>query len=150
MFVLPQKDRSTDHEVALRHFLNRAEAATLLGMILTVLSLFLVWKNESLSIPLPAIIVGKTTRTGLGLTEVFWPLLLGSSLSSSLLLWTPDEKTRLPLLVAQLAFGLTCFVVTLAHFAPLPGVLTALVGSALLLFGAVERYRTASRPKHKN
>lgn len=149
MFVLPPEDRASDPEVSVRRFLNRAEAATLLGMILTVFSLFLVWKNEAISVPLPAMFAGRTQRTGLGM-PVFWPLLLGASLSSTLLLWTPNERTRLPLLVAHLAFSLTCFVVTMANFALEPGVLMALVGSVLLIYGAVDRYREVLQPKHRN
>lgn len=141
MFGSLPEEHSAHSEVVMRRFLSRAEAAILLGMILVVLSLFLVWKRESVSVPLPAVFAGTAVRTGLGLSMVFWPLLLCSAVSSALLLWAPDDRTRSGFFVVQLACGLTCMVVTLVHMALLPGVLVALVGSGLLLFGAVDRYR---------
>lgn len=151
MPVQPSAERPPESEIMLRRFLNRAEAVTLLGMILVVASLFLVWKRINLDLqnqPVPALFVNwSKDHTGLSLPAIFWPLLMGASLSSLVLLWTPNEQTRLPFFVMQLAFGLTCFVVSLTHFAILPGVLVALVGSTLLLFGAVDRYMHSVPPK---
>lgn len=140
MFGSLPEEHPAHSDVAMRRFLNRAEAAILLGMILVVLSLFLAWKREAVSVPLPAVFAGTTVRTGLGLATVFWPLLLCSSVSSALLLWPPDSRARSGFFMVQLVCGLTCMVVTLTHMALLPGVLVALVGSSLLLFGAVDRY----------
>jgi hypothetical protein len=153
MSVQPSAERPPEAETTLRRFLNRAEAATLLGMVLTVASLFLVWKSvnpgELLQQPLPAEFLSHNiTNTGLSLPSIFWPLLLSATLSSATLLWTPTTQTRLPIFVVQLAFGLTCFIISLAHFALLPGIVVALAGSALLLFGAVDRYMQTAPPKH--
>jgi hypothetical protein len=154
MSVQPSAERPPQAETTLRRFLSRAEAATLFGMVLTVASLFLVWKSVNPRElpglgPLPVEFVSRNiTNKGLSLPAIFWPLLLSATLSSATLLWTPNAQTRLPFFVVQLALGLTCFVIALAHFAPLPGIFVALAGSALLLFGAVDRYMQAAPPKH--
>jgi hypothetical protein len=147
MSVPSPDNRPSETAVTLRRFLSRGEAITLLGMILTVFSLFLVWKVEAPNIVLPAEFVGRMTRKGLSL-PVFWPLLIGATGSAVMLLWSPNSAARMPVLILQIAFGLTCFVVTLANFAAQPGVFVALAGSALLLFGAIDRYTQASLPKH--
>jgi hypothetical protein len=154
MSVQPSAKQPPETEIALRRFLNRPEAATLLGMILTVVSLFLVWESVKISdlpgVPasLPAEFVSQITHEGRSLPAIFWPLLISATLSSMTLLWTPNAQTRLPFFVIQLALGLTCFVISLSHFAPLPGIFVALTGSALLLFGAVDRFMLLSAPKH--
>ena len=65
-------NRPSETAVTLRRFLTRGEAATLLGMLLTVMSLFLVWKRmgaqEILQTPVPAVFAEKeffhSTRHG--------------------------------------------------------------------------------------
>jgi hypothetical protein len=146
---LPDQN-SSDQPAPLRRFLTRAEAATLIGMVLIVFSLFLTWER----IPLPSggvpppgsalLVSGGLTRTGFA-TSARIPLTVCAVVCSLLLLWTPTARTRLPLAVVQGACGIACLVMALTRLALLPGVLVGLVGGALLTFGAIDRY-TAFEP----
>lgn len=128
-------------------FLTRAEFATLLGMILVVFSLFLAWERPPLHAPLPqpSLYMEMKPRTGLG-SPVMWPLLICAVLCGATLLWTPSEKTRLPISAVQGAGGLACLVIALTRLSLLPGLLVGLVGAALLVFGAIDRFSTATGP----
>lgn len=130
-----------------RRLLTRAEAAVLLGMLLVVGSLFLTWESHTLTVPLPALLAGKQEwrRNGFG-TTAWQPLTLCSVLAATLLMWTVSPRNRLPVLLTQIACGLSCVVIALARFALLPGVLIGLTGGALLMAGALDRFlNTESR-----
>jgi hypothetical protein len=61
----------------------------------------------------------------------------------------PNAKTRLALGVAQGACALACFILTLSwlvRFSFQPGIVMALIGSALLIYGALERFPLAVKP----
>jgi hypothetical protein len=131
-----------------RHFLTRAEMATLLGMLLVMSSLFFTWERQTFSpsqaLPPNALFVSLTSlsRSGFG-TSVRWPLTVCSILCALLLLWPPTPQNRLPMAVAQGACGIACLVIALSKLALLPGVLLGLIGGALLTFGAVDRFTYA-------
>jgi hypothetical protein len=139
-------------DTAFRRFLTRAETAILIGMVLCVFSLFLPWeqyKMEPRSVPALVTVLPVITRNGFA-TSTWLPITLCAAFSSLLLMWTPDEKTRLPLALAQGACGLTCVILTLTHAALLPGVLIGLIGGILLTFGAVDRFTHAPQPNPRN
>ena len=126
--------------------LTRAEAAILFGMMLVIYSLFQVWArvtppDQAL---LAAAALYRSPRAALYLdgfqTHVWLPLTLCSALCSAGLLWKVSSSNRLALAAVQCACALACLVIALTHIAPLPGVLAALCGGALLAFGAIDRY----------
>jgi hypothetical protein len=127
-------------------FMTRAEAVTLLGMLLVVASLFLTWahvtpRDQAL---LTAASLYRSPQVVLernGFHAELWQVLtLCAALSSATLLWTATPQRRLPLAAVQGAGALSCLVVALTHFALLPGALLALCGGALLTYGAIDRY----------
>lgn len=124
--------------------LARSEMVTLLGMVFCIFSLFLDWSIplSELTSKLPTLpmVTRALTRIGAGIPAVRWPLTFGSVFSGSTLLFTPNEKNRVILAVVQGLSGLVCFVVAITHFAVQAGSLVALVGGALLTFGAVDRF----------
>lgn len=146
MLLLPPGHQQPPAEAQFRRLLTRAEAETLLGMLLTVFSLFLAWRREDLSmllrgVPLSgAVYTNGLTHSGFAYAAIWWPLTIGATICGAALLWTPRRTTRLQIATVQGACGLACLMIALTHFALLPGVLTAIVGSVLLLFGAIDRY----------
>jgi hypothetical protein len=138
-----QEDSSSG--TSFRRFLSRAEALTLLGMILCIVSLFLAWPVP-LEGKLPATpLVISLTRTGAYLPLVRWPVTAGAILSGLLLAFPPSRNNRMPMAALQGLGGLVCFVIALTHFAIQPGVLVDLLGGALITFGAVDRF--SEQPK---
>ena len=126
-----------------RRLLTRAEAATLLGMILCILSLFLAWPVPFGGMLVAPAIVMDLTRTGAAIPEVRWPVTGGAILAGLLLALSPALGSGTlwvtPLAFVQALCGLVCFIIALMHFGMLPGPLVELLGGALLTFGAVDR-----------
>ena len=129
-----------------RRLPTRSETATLLGMVLAIGSLFLVWERvtppKELAVLPP--LYANPVRTGFQ-TNAHWPLTVCACICGLMLLWTPGQKSRLPLLFMQSLCGLLCLMIPLnqfreSGFAPLPGVIVGLFGGALLLFGAMDRF----------
>ncbi len=133
---------------SMKRFLTRAEAVTLIGMALTVFSLFLVWRVSGLpgGVASPEAIARFELRENGFNLGLHWILLFGGVLSSVGLLFQPNPKNRLPLACVQGAGGLICFLTALRYFAPLPGVLLGILGGAMLVFGAVDRFSAAQEP----
>lgn len=133
---------SWEYKPSLRRFLSRGEALTLVGMLLAVISLFLVWKETNaadiVNVPIPNVIQLVTTQRGLDLS-VRWPLLLCATGACATLLMLQTAQNRLTLLVLQLTFSIAVCVMALTYFAPRPGVIMALIGGGLLIFGAIDR-----------
>ncbi len=133
-----------------RRLLARAEAVTLGGMVLVVSSLFFLWEKRLSDVP-PALQAGALRVESLTVpldgfgARVAAPLTICAVLCASTLLWDATEKNRMALGAAGGAGGLACVVIALTRFAPLPGILLALAGGALLLWGAIER---ASPPRN--
>ena len=125
---------------------------TLLGMVLTVFSLWLPWKVQNISNALanrPGAIKIDTfdlTVTGFGL-GLHWPLLVCSALCSTALLWPVTARNRVLLIAIQASCAVVCFLIALRFIAPLSGVICGIVGSALLVFGAVDRYSASMEPE---
>ena len=137
---------SFDFKPNLRRFLSRGEALTLVGMLLAVSSLFLVWKQTNaadLNIPIPAVIQLVTTQRGIDLS-VRLPLLLCATGACATLLTLQTAQNRLTLLVFQLTFSIAVCVMALSYLAPRPGVIAALLGGGLLIFGAIDRYHAGN------
>jgi hypothetical protein len=128
---------------AFRKLLTRAEAVTLLGMILVVFSVFAVWQY----VPMPGlppgiggIGAGAIIRHGTGvLGGKIWVLLGSAIAAATLLMWNPTERSRQPLALLQGLCGLVCVGIALRFFQLQVGVLVALAGGALLIYGAYDR-----------
>jgi hypothetical protein len=119
--------------------LTRAEVATLVGMLLCMISLFLAWPVPYHGrIVMPALVMDMT-RQGAAMEEVRWPVTGGAILSGLLLAFTPSPSSRVPLAFVQALCGLICFIIALLHFGVRPGPIVDLLGGALLTFGAIDR-----------
>ncbi len=142
----PRQENGAPAPPNMRRFMSRGEAAILLGMALTVFSLFFYWSRLSLPanvVPGAMFMNLQTKRTGFA-SPVRWPLTLCATLCGAVLLWVPTERTRLPLAVVQAASGLACGILIVTHFEMLPGVFIALAGAALMVFGAMDRLNDAN------
>jgi hypothetical protein len=129
------------------------EVTTLLGMTLVVGSLFLTWQHVT---PPGAEILGGIAlfrsrgplvaiRNGFA-AGVWQPLTLCAVTAGATLLWRETPQTRNALMAVQAACALACVVIPLARFEMRPGVLTALLGGALLMMGALGRSYGAAAP----
>src|SRR5581483_4023776 len=114
---------------AFRRFLTRGEAATLIGMLMVIFSLYLIWEYHAVEAgPLPAVSglfaeLKPIPRTGQALPKSIRWTLIGS--------------------------GLVCVIIPLswlARFGLQPGIAVALLGGILLVFGALERLNALSKP----
>lgn len=126
-------------------------------MCLTVGSLFLTWERLSpgRQTPLPgALYTNLADLPSVVMVQGFhtsahWPLTVGAICCGMTLLWTPEGKNRIPLGFVHGFGGLLCLLIALrwwmqSGFAFLPGILVALLGSLLLVFGAVDRFSVPS------
>jgi hypothetical protein len=157
--VMPSLEPETPPSASFRRFLTRAEAVTLVGMLLVIFSLYLVWERYALPqnmVPLAgsmSLAMGSTTRTGQALPpSVRWTLLGSAVACGALLLWTPTARTRLAPALLQSVCALTCVGITLTwllKFALQPGIVMALVGGMLLIWGALDRLSSAEPDKPK-
>ena len=139
MAVPSNRGRSPGHGQQFRRLLTRAEAMTLLGMLLCIFSLFLAWPVPyNGKLVAPAIVIN-LTRTGAAIEEVRWPVTVGAILCGLLLAFTPSPSSRVPLAFVHALGGLLCFMIALLHFGMQPGPIVELLGGALLTFGAVDR-----------
>ena len=146
MSVTPPTFRPPSPRVSLNRFITRAEAMTLLGMIVCVSSLFLAWpaKNNLVAAAAAAAAIHlDLTLRGQSIPEVRWPIFICAIACGATLLFSADAKSRTPIAVFQGLCGLVCFVTALTHFALLPGVIAGVIGGSLLTFGAIDRYNPA-------
>ncbi len=127
--------------------LSRAEIATLVGMTLCVASLFLTWKREPVSQTLlhsmPATLIinppSDFAVIGFGL-PLRWPLTFCAVLCGASLLAVPKPSNRARWAAIHITSAALCLLIPVARFALEAGVMVALVGGALALFGALERF----------
>ena len=145
---MPKPAKNSPPPPSLRRFMSRSEAVTLGGMVVTVFSLFLTWRvigppDDALA--QSSLLKLYTFESGFNL-RLHWPLLGGAVLSSLALLWPLNEKNRLPLACLQCAGGLICFLIALRFLALQPGVLLGVLGGAMLIFGAVDRFSASTEP----
>lgn len=139
MAVPSNRGGSTRPSQQFRRLLTRAEVATLVGMLLCMISLFLAWPVPYHGrIVMPALVMDMT-RQGAAMEEVRWPVTGGAILSGLLLAFTPSPSSRVPLAFVQALCGLICFIIALLHFGVRPGPIVDLLGGALLTFGAIDR-----------
>ncbi len=136
----------------LQRFLSRGEAATLIGMLAAIFSLFLPWESHvipaNMILPLPAVYSHPLSITYHGISTVIrWPITICSVGCGLMLLWTPDHSNRRLIGAGQGLMGAVCFLIALARFSMLSGVLVGLAGGALMIYGAVDRYTAADQTK---
>lgn len=139
-----------------RPFLTRAELATLVGMALCVASLFLVWKrqpvDQALLRSIPKALVLNPPRDfpvdGFDL-PLRGPLTFCAVFCGVSLLILPKPQTRSRWAAAQITAAAVCLLLPLLRFALQPGVLVALLGGSLVLFGALERFGIGETPRRK-
>ena len=139
-----------------RPVLSRAEVATLAGMTLCVASLFLTWKREPISQAmlhsLPATLIlnppSDIAVKGFGL-PLHWPLAVCAVLCGAGLLVVPRPHTRARWTALHITAAGSCLLIPLVRFALQPGVIAALIGGCLALFGALERFGIGDAPPVK-
>ena len=127
--------------------LSRAEVATLIGMTLCVASLYLTWKREPVSQKMlhsmPATLIVNPPSDfavqGFGL-PLHWPLAFCAVFCGVSLLVAPKPHNRARWAGLQITAAGLCLLLPVVRFAVQPGVLVALIGGALTLFGALERF----------
>jgi len=130
---------------SMKRFLSRSEVLTLGGMVIVIFSLFLTWQEISLKevTPLASMATylssSSVTRSGFSL-PVRFPLIIFAVLAGCTLLFISTPKNRVALFVFEVICGLGCLLISLRYIAPLPGVVLGVVGSALLLFAASDRF----------
>jgi hypothetical protein len=132
-----------------RRLLTRAEAVTLLGMILCISSLFLAWPVPYAGKLISPALVINLTLNGSSMPDVRWPVTVGAILSGLLLAVEHSKSSRMPLAFVQALCGLVCFIIALMHFGILPGPLVDLLGGALLTFGAVDGLGQSASGGHR-
>jgi hypothetical protein len=132
------RGRSPGSDDRFRRLLTRAEAVTLVGMILCIFSLFLAWPVPYAGKLISPALVINLTLNGSSMPDVRWPVTVGAILSGLLLAVGHSESSRIPIAFVQALSGLVCFIIALMHFGMLPGPLVDLLGGALLTFGAVD------------
>lgn len=141
----PEPDKSIAART--RPFLTRVELATLVGMALCVASLYLVWKRQPIDQILihsmPAALVLNVPPDfpvkGFDL-PLHWPLTFCAVLCGVSLLVMPNPQHRTRWAVVHITAAVVCLLIPLIRFALQPGVLVALLGGSLALFGALERF----------
>jgi len=141
MAVPSNRGRSPNQDQPVRRLLNRAEAVTLLGMLLCIVSLFLAWPLPvigKLITPAMYMNLNRTVR-GADMPEVHWPVMIGAIACGLLLAFTPSPNSRIQIAFVQALCGLVCLIVGFMHFAMQPGPIVDVIGGALLTFGAVDR-----------
>jgi len=152
--VNPEPDKSIATRT--RPFLTRAELATLVGMILCVASLFLVWKREPVDQmrlrSMPAALVLNPPRDfpvgGFDL-PLRGPLTFCAVFCGVSLLILPKPETRSRWAAAQITAAAVCLLLPLLRFALQTGVIVALLGGSLVLFGALERFGIGETSRRK-
>jgi hypothetical protein len=130
-----------------RPFLTRAEAATLLGMTLCVASLFLVWRRDPVdpvmlrSLPAALIVNPPPDFPVRGFDlPLHWPLTVCAVFCGAGLLVQPRPWRRSRWAVSQITAAAICLFLPILRFALQPGILVALLGGGLVVFGALERF----------
>ena len=144
-FVNPEPDTSVPTPT--RPFLTRAELATLVGMSLCVASLFLIWKrqpvDQALLHSMPATLVLNVPRdlpvSGFEL-PLHWPLTFCALFCGVSLLILPKPRNRARWAAVHITAAAICLLLPLLRFALQAGVIVALLGGGLVLFGALERW----------
>src|SRR5689334_20840025 len=96
MAVPSNRGRSPSQDQPLRRLLSRAEAVTLLGMLLCIISLFLAWPLPVIAkLVTPAMYMNlRRTVRGADMPEVHWPVLVPAIACGLLLAYSPSPSSR--------------------------------------------------------
>ncbi|HXG23039.1 MAG TPA: hypothetical protein VNJ09_00680 [Chthonomonadales bacterium] len=132
-----------------RKLFSRGEWLTLLGMGIVVVSAALTWVNETPKVNDPigqyVVSLGSYARPGfdvrLGWLRVGWAVVFCGVLCGALLLFNPTAREKKVFLGVQVALSLVILALAVLHIGPHAGVILAIVGASLLLWGAFARYR---------
>jgi len=145
MIMAPEQDGQR------RKVFSAGEAMTLASLALAVFSGALKWADLTPQSEIPgavgALLIRKMTVsvTGfdlrIGWLRAGWIVVACAVLSGSLLLWEPTAAQKRVLLPVQCGAGAVILLVSLLHVGQYPGVLVALACGALLIMGALARYR---------
>lgn len=139
-----------------RPFLTRPELATLVGMTLCVASLFLTWKREpvhpellqSMPVALVRNVPPPLPVTGFTL-PLHWPFTLCAVFCGAGLLVQPKPRYQSHWVACQVLSAAICLLLPILRFAVQPGVMVALAGGGLMLFGVLERFGIGITHKYK-
>ena len=71
--------------------------------------------------------------------ELRWPLMCAAAIGGLILAFAHAPESRVPMAFVQALCGLVCMIIALLHFGMAPGPVAALLGGALMAFGAVDR-----------
>ncbi len=127
-----------------RRFISRADALTLLGMILLVGSLFFVWKELPIPQGLPVLFRMRLYQSGYALSD--WKMMVACAVGCNIcLLWTPNTKNRYPLSLIHGVLGVAVLVLILRYISAQPGALGGLLAGVCLAWGALERFQETTR-----
>lgn len=147
MSTIPPVDPNRRTRAAWRKLVTPAEAATILGMVTVIFSLFLTWERRSFSVagalPIPAVYGSATAEVllaGNG-TTARWPMMICAFVSCGMLIWPVNARSRFSIAVVQGASSLACLIIPLTRLTLLPGVVLGLIGGGLLVAGAIDRVR---------
>lgn len=134
-----------------RKLFSRGEWLTLLGMALVVMSAALTWGRSA-----PNVLVGGSLgvvyrdefmrnhtayEVDLGKLKLGWVLVVGAVTCASLLLLEPTGREKRLLMAVHSAVAIGIIALAGLHFGPFPGAILALIGGAILLVAAFQRYR---------
>jgi hypothetical protein len=127
-----------------RRFISRADALTLLGMILLVGSLFFYWKELPIPPGMPVLFKMRLFQSGYALPD--WKIMVACAVGCNLcLLWTPNAKNRYPLSLIHGVLGVAVLVLILRYISAQPGAIGGLVAGVCLAWGALERFQDTTK-----
>lgn len=140
----PTTPDATPHQ-QFHRFISRADALTLLGMVILISSLFLVWKQTTLPIAPGAAIAYISSNVRLverGYSLPDWSLMVFCAVACNIcLLCTITPRNRYPLSLIHGVFGVGGFLLILRYLSPQIGAIVGAGAGALLAWGAVERFQ---------
>ncbi len=134
-----------------RKLFSAGEWLTLAGMGLSVLSAALIWGTASPEVLAPgavsAVYRSRFTRTEagfdiqIGFMRVGWVVVICAVICGAMLLFDPGAREKKVFLVLQCCLAAAVLGLAALHAGLYPGVILAGAGGALLLWGAILRYR---------
>lgn len=137
-----------------RSFLTRSEIAILIGMVTCIGSLFLTWRRLPISPSLirsmpTALVVNVPTDQPVNGFEMplHTPLALCAVFCGLGLLIQPKVQNRAQWTAAQVISAAICLLLPIVRFALQPGVMVALLGGGLILFGTLKRFGNLDTPQ---
>ena len=131
-----------------RKLFSLGEWLTLIGMVLVVISAALEWGHDP---PKPMDTVGQVyvsrhhyERAGydlsIGWLRVGWAVVICAVIAASLLLFDPAAREKTGFLIVSIAASAGILILAVLHLGPYPGVMVAIIGAGLILWGGFARY----------